>query len=155
MPKVVYTAAKGLVQEGGSGFSVTGDASVSGELTGYKKDVIATTTTLVLADSGAVLAPTGAARTFTLPAVATAAGFHVTFHAGSAHAHVINGGSSKIQGAIYHNTNGSTLARQEVVNRTSITLNAANPLVGDYFTIVGDGTNYYVYGWCNAAVTLA
>ena len=156
MPKVVYTAAKGLVQATGSGFDISGAASVSGTFTGAKAAIKSTTVALTLADSGCVLAPTAAsAQTFTLPAVATAAGFQATFHAGSAQAHVINGGTALIQGAVFHNTNGTTLARQQVANRSAITLNATNPLVGDYFTIVGDGTNYYVYGWCNAAVTLA
>jgi len=149
MPKVTYTSTKGLVQEAGSGFSV------SGNLTAATKEVKATTVTLTIADSGCVLVPTVEARTYTLPAVADAAGWHVTFHAGSAHAHVINGGTSKIQGAVFHNTNGTSLVRQAVTDRSSITLNATNPLVGDYFTIVGDGTNYYVHGWCNAAVTFA
>ena len=148
MPKVAYTPSKGLVQSAGSGFDV------SSVIRGAKKQIIATTTTLSLADSGAVLAPRlAAAQTFTLPAVATAAGFHVTFHAGSAQAHVINGGGSKIQGAIFDNTNGTTLARNAVSNRSSITL--VNPAVGDYISIVGDGTNYYVFGWTNDTPTLA
>jgi len=153
MPKVVYTAAKGLVQATGSGFDISGAASVSGTFTGAKAAIKSTTVALTLADSGCVLAPTGGAQTFTLPAVGTAAGFQATFHAGSAAIHVINGGGGKIQGAVFHNTNGTTLARQQFSDRSSITLNATNPLVGDYFTIVGDGTNYYVFGWCNAAVT--
>lgn len=154
MPRVKYTAAKGLYQEAGSGIDISGAIDISGELRGSKKKIIQTTTTLTLEDSGAVLAPTGAAKTFTLPAVATAAGFHVTFHAGSASAHIINGGSSKIQGAIYDNTAGSaTFVRNAVSNASSITL--ANPLVGDYLTIVGDGTNYYVFGWCNDTPTIA
>jgi hypothetical protein len=155
MPRVKYTAGKGLYQEAGSGLDITGTLEITGEIRGSKKELVQVTTTLTLADSGAVLIPTGAAKTFTLPAVATAAGFHVTFQAGSAAVHVINGGGSKIQGAIFHNTNGTTLARQAATNASSITLNGTNPGVGDYFTIVGDGTNYYVFGWCNAAVTLA
>jgi hypothetical protein len=148
MPKVAYTPSKGLVQSAGSGFDV------SSVIRGAKKQIIATTTTLSLADSGAVLAPRlAAAQTFTLPAVATAAGFHVTFHAGSPQVHVINGGGAKMQGAVYHATAGSTLARQAVTNRSSITLSGAE--VGDYFTIIGDGTNYYVFGWCEDEVTLA
>jgi hypothetical protein len=148
MPKVTYTPGKGLVQSGGSGFDV------SNELRGAKKQIIATTTTLTLADSGAVLAPRiAAAQTFTLPDVTTAAGFHVTFHAGSPQIHVINGGGGKMQGAVFHATAGSTLARQAVTNRSSITLSGAE--VGDYFTIVGDGTNYYVFGWCEDEVALA
>lgn len=149
MPKVVYTAAKGLVQQAGSGLDFSGS-----QLVGTAQKIVATTVTLALSDSGCVLAPTaGAAQTFTLPAVATAAGFNVTFIAGSAQAHVINGGTSKIQGVNYHNTNGTTLARAAVTNRSSLTL--ANPAIGDYITICGDGTNYYVYSWTNNALTLA
>ena len=148
MPKVTYTAAKGLVQEAGSGIQLSGNI-----LEGVDKRVYATTRTLTLSDSGCVLAPTaGAAQTFTLPAVGTAAGFHVTFHAGSAQAHVINGGGTKMQGAIFDNTNGTTLARNAVTDKSSITL--ANPAIGDYITIVGDGTNYYVFGWCNDTPSL-
>jgi len=154
MPKVTVNGDQGLVQEVGSGFTITSAVDVSGELRGAKKKVVATTATLTLADSGCVLAPTaGSAQTFTLPAVATAAGFHVTFIAGSAQAHVINGGTSKMQGAIFDNTNGSTLARNAVTNRSSITL--VNPAVGDYVTIECDGTNYYVFGWTNDTPTLA
>jgi len=148
MPKVTYDAVRGLIQEAGSGLDI------AGELRGTKKEIISTTATLTLTDSGAVLAPTaGAAQTFTLPAVATAAGFHVTFHAGSAQAHVINGGGSKIQGVVFNSANGSTLTKTAVANKSSITL--ANPAVGDYLTIVGDGTNYYVFGWTNGTPTLA
>lgn len=156
MPKVTYTAAKGLVQSAGSGFDVTSAVTVSGTMTGARSIVKAATVALTLSDSGCLLIPSAsAAQTFTLPAVATSSGFKVTFQAGSAYAHVINGGTSLIQGAVFHNTNGSTLARQQVTNRSSIVLNATNALVGDYLTISGDGANYYVHGWCNAAVTLA
>jgi hypothetical protein len=149
MPKVTYTAAQGLVQSAGSGISFSGN-----QLAGATQEVVATTVTLALADSGAVIAPSaGAAQTFTLPNVATATGFNVTFIAGSAQAHVVNGGGSKIQGVNYHNTNGTTLARAAVSNRSSLTL--ANPAVGDYMTIHCDGTNYYVYAWTNNALTLA
>jgi len=153
MPRVKYTAAKGLYQEAGSGLDITGALEITGEIRGSKKELVQVTTTLTLADSGAVLAPTGTAKTFTLPAVATAAGFHVTYHAGSAANHIINGGGSKIQGVIFHATGGATtFAKQPVTNRSSITTAG---VVGDYITIVGDGTNYYVHGWVDAAVTLA
>jgi len=154
MPKVTVNADQGLVQETGSGFVIASAVDVSGELRGAKRKIVATSTTLTLADSGCVLAPTAAsAQTFILPSVTTAAGFHVTFIAGSAQAHVINGGTSKMQGAIFDNTNATTLARNAVTNRSSITL--VNPAIGDYITIVGDGTNYYVFGWTNDTPTLA
>ena len=158
MPRVKYTAAKGLFQEAGSGLDITGSleitgaASVSGNLTGAKKEVKAASVALTLADSGCVLIPTGTAKTFTLPAVATAAGFHVTFQAGSAANHIINGGGSKMQGVIFNVGGLATLAKQAVSNRSTITTAG---VVGDYITIVGDGTNYYVYGFVDAVVTLA
>lgn len=149
MPKVVYTSAKGLVQQAGSGLDFSGT-----QLTGTGQEVIATTMQLTLADSGAVLSPSaGSAQTFTLPAVATAAGFNVSFIAGSAQAHVITGGGAKLQGVNYHNSNGTTLARAVISNTTSMTL--ANPAVGDMVKIYCDGTNYYVYSWTNNAMTLA
>jgi hypothetical protein len=134
--------------------TVTGDVVITGELSGQKKNTIVSTATLSLSDSGAVILASGSsAQTYTLPTIATAAGFNVTFHAASPHAHVITG--SNIQGALYHNTNGTTLARQAVSNRGNITLNSTNPAIGDYMTIICDGTNYYVHGWLNNSASLA
>ena len=149
MPKVTYTPAQGLVQSAGSGVSFGGSQFV-----GATQKVNATTKTLTLADSGCVLIPTaGAAQTFTLPSVTTAAGFCVTLVAGSAQAHVINGGGTKIQGVNYNNGGAAAFERAAISNKSSLTL--ATPAIGDYITVVGDGTNYYVYSWTNAALTLA
>lgn len=154
MPKVIISDSKGLVQESGSGVEISSSVVLSSALSGAKVELVQATTALTLADSGKVLVPTGAAKTITLPAVATAAGFHVTFFAGSAANHIINGGASKIQGAVFDTSNDDmTVARTAVSNRSSITL--ANGAVGDYLTIVGDGTNYYVHGWLNDTPTLA
>ena len=146
MPKVTYTSAKGLIQEAGSGIAISGN-----ELVGDLVKVITTTSTLTLSDSGCVLIPTaGAAQTFTLPAVTTAAGFHVTFRAGSAQQHVIAG--TVFTGAYYHATNLSTLARVVVNAAASLTL-GTNKAIGDYLTITGDGTSYHVFGWTKDAIT--
>lgn len=155
MPKVIINDSQGLYQSSGSGVEISGvSLDITGELRGAKKEIIAASATLTLADSGAVLIPTaGSAQTFTLPAVATAAGFHVTFMAGSEQAHVIAAPTAAIEGVIFDNTNGTTLARNPVTGITSITL--VNPKVGDYISIVGNGTSYYVFGWCNNTPTLA
>lgn len=159
MPKVIINDSQGLVQQSGSGvevsstISMSGAVSMSSTFSGAKVELVQATTVLTLADSGKVLVPTGTAKTITLPAVATASGFNVTFMAGSAANHIITGGGAKIQGAIFDNTNATTLARNAVSNGTTITL--ANGSVGDYLTIVGDGTNYYVFGWCNDTPTIA
>ena len=134
--------------------SLGGNLTVSGNLVGLKK-VVSSTSTLALSDSGAVLLASGsAAQTFTLPAVATANGFNVTLHAGSAHTHVLNGGTSKIQGVLYHNQGNSTLTRQVVTNRSSITLSNSAAAIGDYITVFGDGVNYHVFGWLNNSASL-
>jgi len=51
MPKVVYTAARGLVQEAGSGFSVTSDLALTGGLTA--SGAVSLASTFGLTDIGA------------------------------------------------------------------------------------------------------
>ena len=59
MPKVVYTAAKGLVQETGSGFEVTSDLALTGGLTA--SGAVSLASTFGLTDIGAKTA--GATQT--------------------------------------------------------------------------------------------
>lgn len=56
MPKVVYTAAKGLVQEAGSGFDVTSDLTLTGGLT--TSGAVSLASTFGLTDIGAKTAGT-------------------------------------------------------------------------------------------------
>jgi hypothetical protein len=56
MPKVVYTAAKGLVQEAGSGFSVTSDLALTGGAT--ISGALSLASTFGLTDIGAKTAGT-------------------------------------------------------------------------------------------------
>jgi len=56
MPKVVYTAAKGLVQEAGSGFEVTSDLTLTGGLTA--SGAVSLASTFGLTDIGAKTAGT-------------------------------------------------------------------------------------------------
>ena len=56
MPKVVYTAARGLVQEAGSGFSVTSDLALTGGLTA--SGAVSLASTFGLTDIGAKTAGT-------------------------------------------------------------------------------------------------
>ncbi len=153
MPKVIINDSQGLKQTSGSGIEISSDLDMSSELRGAKKDILATTVTLTLADSGAALVPLGPAKTYTLPAVADAAGFNVTFFAGSANAHKIQALSAVLQGAIFFGADGAnTVGRVTVTNTTSITLDAGT--IGDYMTIISDGTNYYVHGWTSNDVSL-
>lgn len=126
--------------------------TVAGDLLSKVK-IYATTKALAVSDSGSFLVPSaGTAQTFTLPAVATAAGCKFVFIAASAQAHVITCAANKIQGHILDASNGSTLADTAVANKNKITL--ANPEIGDRLEFVGDGTNYYVSGILNDTPTL-
>ncbi len=129
--------------------------STSSGTTVFKQNVrnVSENVSLSLADSGAVIVPTGGARTITLPAVANSAGFHVKILMGSDNNHIVNGGGAKIQGFVYDNTNGTTLARTTISNTTTITL--ANGERGDVLNIHGDGTNFYVNGMLNDTPVLA
>ena len=129
-------------------------------LKGIKRETIAVsaaggTKTLTANESGAlVVLSGGSAATATLPAVGD--GLYFEFFARSAQAHVINGGASVIQGAIYDNSNtasGGTIVRNAVNDGTSITL--ANAAVGDRIVVVSDGTNWYLHSWCNDTPTVA
>tara|TARA_B100001094_G_scaffold323567_1_gene374686 strand:- start:67 stop:501 length:435 start_codon:yes stop_codon:yes gene_type:complete len=133
--------------------SVNSHSTTSGT-TVFKQNVrnISSNESLTLADSGAVIVPSGTARTITLPAVASSAGFHVKILMGSDANHVVNGGGAKIQGFVYDNTNGTTHARTAITNKTSITL--VNGERGDVLNIHGDGTNFYVNGILNNTPTL-
>tara|TARA_Y100000593_G_C4043014_1_gene206103 strand:+ start:48 stop:449 length:402 start_codon:yes stop_codon:yes gene_type:complete len=110
-----------------------------------------TTKVLVNTDSGALILATGAgASTVTLPAVED--GLHFKFFAGSAQAHVLKAATAVIQGFVYDNTNGTTLARTAIADKLSITL--VNPAIGDVMNVWSDGTNWYVDGILNQTPTL-
>ncbi len=133
---------------------IEGNINISGEIAGQKKNIITSSKVLTLADSGAVIIASGStAQTFTLPSISGSNGFSVTFHAASQHAHVITG--SNMQGALYHNSNTiNNLSRNLLTNAERIVLNSTNPRIGDYITIVSDGSQYYIFGWLNAGATI-
>ena len=117
---------------------------------------IAETKVLTSADSGAfvTLAGSGAGvATATLPAVAS--GLRFTFMATTAHVHIINGGASVIQGSYFHSANKGTVAHVAIANKTSLTLHASNPAIGDTLEFWCNGTNWYVTGLVNNAITQA
>jgi len=128
-------------------------------LQGLRKQVVSltgagATKTLTADDSGAIVKLGGSnASTVTLPSVQ--AGLSFRFVATSAVAHVINGGNSVIEGGYHHNTNGATVARVAVTNKSSLTLHATNPLIGDTLEMWSDGTSWYVSGIVNDIITQA
>ena len=113
------------------------------------------TKTLEATDSGAIVQLGGSnLSTVTLPAVG--AGLNFRFVATTASlAHKIDGGASVIQGGYHHNTNGATIARVAVVNKSSLALHSTNTMIGDTLDLWCDGTNWYVSGIVNAVITQA
>ncbi len=154
MPKIEISPTKGLVQKPGSGVNFKNSVVQGANQNVEKLEGAGASKELTAEDSHAVCVFAGSnASTFTLPAVAS--GLRFTFFSATAHAHVINGGAAVMQGSVIHNTNGTTLARQAVSNRTSITMHSSNGAVGDFVECWCDGTNWYVQGRTNNAVTLA
>jgi hypothetical protein len=152
MPKVKYTSGKGLVQEGGTGFSLGGHSLKSSPATIVSLTGSGATETLTSADTGAIVKMGGSnASTVTLPAVA--AGLSFRFVATTAYAHVINGGASVMQGGYHHNTNAATVARVAIANKSSLTLHSSNFKIGDTLECWSDGTNWYVSGIVNDVIS--
>jgi hypothetical protein len=154
MPKVKYTSGKGLVQEGGTGFSLGGHSLKSSPATVVSLTGSGAVATLTAADTGAIVKMGGSnASTVTLPAVS--AGLSFRFVAVTAHAHVITGGAGVIEGGYHHNTNGATVARLGIVNRSTLTLHNTNSAIADTLEFWSDGTSWYVSGIVNDAISLS
>ena len=112
------------------------------------------TKTLTADDSGAIVKMGGSnASTVTLPTVQ--AGLSFRFVATTAHAHIINGGATVIQGGYHHNSNGGTVARIAIVGKSTLTLHASFAAIADTLECWSDGTNWYVSGIVNDAISQA
>tara|TARA_A100001391_G_C4887680_1_gene229956 strand:- start:6 stop:470 length:465 start_codon:yes stop_codon:yes gene_type:complete len=128
-------------------------------LKGLNTDVISltgadATRALTADDSGAIVKMGGSnASTVTLPSAAD--GLKFRFVATTAHAHVINGGASSIQGGYHHNTNAATVARVAVSNKSSLTLHNSNAAQGDTLEMWCDGEDWHVSGIVNDVITQA
>tara|TARA_Y100000310_G_scaffold221706_1_gene223321 strand:- start:132 stop:518 length:387 start_codon:yes stop_codon:yes gene_type:complete len=101
---------------------------------------------LAVGDSGKVFVLKDAAVTVTLPSLSDIeAGFKVKLISGDDSEHVIAGGASKIYGQIGDRAGGNF----ERINAASgYTLNTA--LIGDWFELISDGTNWYISGLTDA-----
>ena len=101
---------------------------------------------LEVGDSGKVFILKDAAVTVTLPSLSDiSAGFCVKLISGDDSEHIIAGGASKIYGQIGDRAG----ANFERINAASgYTLGTA--LIGDYFELISDGTNWYISGMTDA-----
>ena len=113
-----------------------------------------TSRTLTDAESGSMIFLGGAGiATVSLPAMGEA-GIYFDFVTTDVLRHVINGGASLLQGCVHHNTAATTIGRVAVTNGVSITMHISAQAIGDHIRITSNGTNWYVEGLTNAAVSI-
>lgn len=152
MPKVKFDSNKGLIQEAGDTFDMNGEfftnmitrtVVLSGA--SASKDLLQSELPCVVVLSGSN------ASTVSLPS-SPPAGSVVSVIAATAQAHVVDGGNTQMLGATWDNSNGTTLARNAVTAKSSITL--ANPAIGDHLQFRYSGDNWVVWGWTNDTPTL-
>ena len=120
-----------------------------GSSAGWNENYVESATasfSLVPGDSGKVFILKDAAVTVTLPSLSDIeAGFKVKLISGSDDEHIIAGGASKIYGQIGDRAG----ANFERINAASgYTLGTA--LIGDWFELISDGTNWYISGLTDA-----
>lgn len=151
MPKVTYSAAKGLIQEAGSGdFNLSGE----GVLYGHKHNVsiLTTGTTLTAADSGKtfLLVQAGANRTATLPAAASGLCFKFVLKTASTNKWEIVQAAAT-QDFVGHVLDGAGTKDTAAASDTLVRFVGGTALAGDFFEIVCDGDDWYINGVCGAA----
>ena len=153
MPKVEYTAAKGLFQSSGSGIEFNGN-TVQGNL---KKVITHSASsgdlTLTAADTGAIIKVTGNAsgQVINLPAVADAAGMHFDLVVNSqwaTHNLVVmaSGAENQILIAQDHTSNNVTRSTGD-----DITINAGQEEIGDRCAWRCDGAKWYATSFASSA----
>jgi hypothetical protein len=123
MPKVIYTAAKGLVQEGGSGITFE---------TGPTTSVQAKVADGTISSPGVYTISGSAAVTLTMPVAADVPGGIFVFRAESVHAHAVTGSLE---------TPGTTVFTNGTVNGSKVALSA---VLGNSVSLISDGKNFCV-----------
>ena len=112
------------------------------------------TKTLTADDSGAIVFMGGSdASTLTLPAPAD--GLYFEVFATTALSHIVQATDDILQGNYRHNSATTTMTRVLIEDKGKITLHASGRAVGDRLQFWCDGTNWWVDGIVNNAVTLA
>lgn len=162
--------------------SVSGSLNVSGNLDfkshhhgkgkiiGAKQEVIAVNSTpfnAQVSSSGAIyiMSSSAGALTFSLPPVVSSSGVTLTLITADNTSHIVSqssndsatGRQSKIYGSIQIVTGSTALAGSgsiPVLAQGKITFGSTNG-IGQRLEFVGDGTHWYVKGFCNTAPTTA
>ncbi len=137
MPKIVYTPAKGLVQEAGSGVSLQTD-SVS--LTSLPFSPVQAISANATVTSPGVYTIAGTSTIVVVPTVASFPGATFVFRSASASAHTITGSLETPGTAAFTKPPNATGATGAAVG-SRITLPA---VAGTSVTLVSDGLHYCV-----------
>ena len=132
MPKITYTAAKGLVQEAGSGISLQTD-SVS--LTSLPFSPVQAITAAATVTSPGVYTISGSAvLSVVMPTAATFPGSIFVFRCASAHAHILTGSAETVGFPAFAVSNSTSQG-------SKLTLRAG---VGSSVFLVCDGNKFIV-----------
>jgi len=127
MPKVVYTATKGLVQQAGSGFQL--------ETLPFSSVQTQNTVSASISQPGVYTMSGTAFVTTFLPAASSVSGGHFTFRNLSAHAHAVSGSSSDAGISVFRASNATSKG-------SNLSISA---IVGNSVSMVSDGLQYIVY----------
>ena len=110
------------------------------------------TKTLVAAESGAIVFMGGSdASTLTLPAPED--GLYFTVYATTALSHIMVATDDIFQGNYRHNSATTTMTRVAIADKGKLTLHASGRAIGDRLQFWCDGTNWWVDGIVNNALT--
>lgn len=132
MPKVVYTESKGLVQETGTGFTISTDSlSLTALPTSPVQPISAPAT---VTSPGVYTITAGSPSYVIMPLAADVPGGLFVFRAASAHAHWVTG-SAEVAG---------TQVFADATDHGSKLAFSAGVAVGDSFTLISDGKNFTV-----------
>jgi hypothetical protein len=137
MPKVTYDAARGLVQETGSGVVFTSDSIVFSSLPTSAVQAITTNLSTITAPGVYTVTSTGGALTTFVPAPSAIPGGTVIVRSLSAHAHALTGSAAVAGLNIFRS---SPLATANVVGQKLTLASAA----GNTITLISDGLAFCI-----------
>lgn len=144
MPRVTYTAAKGLFQEAGSDVELSGNILQGDVAKVYEHTATSGNTVLTAADSGCFVTISGnaAAQTMTFPNAADAPGWHCTLMATDSIANVMDSTADSSKEFVTINIVGGSNSDGLAGNsQLRITTSLA---AGDVAHLYSDGTQYIV-----------
>ena len=138
MPKLTYTAAKGLVQEAGAGVTLDGSLFSVGSLPFSPTQAITTAATVT---APGVYTIAGTTTPVVMPAAATFPGATFVFRSASASAHFLTGSAETVGSPAFTKAPGDTNAAGGTGIGSKLTLPA---VVGSSVVLVCDGNKFIV-----------